>query len=285
MFFKLNFLLVAIRFKEYYGQALLMASLGLLFVNSYEQSHVVFVMLGVLLACCGLFMFNNIEDAQDDILVNAKKKVNAVSSQMLSIKNAYLIALISLLVACVLFFAVGIFTGVLGLGMILLGLLYSWRPVRLKSVPILDIVSHSLVASLAFVLGSLVGQVSISPNYFVMFFAVFMLSAVGDMNNEIRDYDVDRLTGIKNTASKFNLSSITKVLSLITVVACLYIYFSVTLWLSSSLAVVPLGVCCVFAADILFIAKKQNAQVYEYPKRNFLYFCVALIIWLNLLTL
>lgn len=159
--------------------------------------------MGNFLAVCFSFMINDIEDAPDDSLNPDKINRNPISAGRLSRKRAlvatYIVAVISLL-----FYAqLGLLPFVFGLITLLLGWLYSWKPVRLKNIPIIDVLSHCLMlGGLLFLTAyfTFVPYEGIKLTWLLPFLFISSFSAYGELSNELRDYTYDLKAGLKHTA-------------------------------------------------------------------------------------
>jgi 4-hydroxybenzoate polyprenyltransferase len=81
------------------------------------------------------------------------------------------------------------------------GFFYSWKLIRLKSIPLLDFISHGFFLSGSIFLTS---YLAMSPynNTILPTLIVFSLYSFGSaLFNQTRDFKVDRETNINNTAS------------------------------------------------------------------------------------
>lgn len=89
----------------------------------------------------------------------------------------------------------------MGVLTLLLGWLYSWRRVRLKAWPVVDVVSHALMLSALLVLA---GYYACAPGLGRAGWVALgagLISAYGQLYNQMRDYDTDRAAGLRNTAA------------------------------------------------------------------------------------
>jgi len=79
--------------------------------------------------------------------------------------------------------------------------LYSWKKLRLKNIPVLDISTHAYFFATSTVLYfSLLPASTWSHATWLTLIAVFLASAYGDLSNEYRDFEDDRKSGLKNSA-------------------------------------------------------------------------------------
>ncbi|MHB1355729.1 MAG: UbiA family prenyltransferase [Anaerolineae bacterium] len=160
--------------------------------------------LGVVLAnvlCVAFaFMINDVEDAPDDALTPVKAKRNPVSAGRLSPRAGYWASAVVALCALALYAALGTWPLVYGAVCVAIGFLYSWRRVRLKSVPIADLLSHGLMlAALQFLCAYTafrpVGGPWLAPCLFL-----FVISLYGQLFNQLRDLEGDVKAGLNHTA-------------------------------------------------------------------------------------
>lgn len=192
------------RWQEYLPFVLPLTVLGALLgaeaVARPLDPHLLASLAGNLLAVAYAFMVNDIEDAPDDALDAARASQNVVASGRLSARAAYrgcaLVAVGAL--AC---YALGggwvLLTGTVTLA---LAQLYSWRPVRLKKWALVDVVSHALMLSaLLFLTGYWLYARPLGAAAWLLA-AAALLSAYGQLYNQLRDAASDRAAGLRNTA-------------------------------------------------------------------------------------
>jgi 4-hydroxybenzoate polyprenyltransferase len=165
------------------------------------DARLVAVLGANVLAVTFAFMINDIEDADDDAADPARAARNAIARGDLSRRAGWLVALATGALALGLYAltpprACG--TGALTL---LLALLYSWRPVRLKAVPALDVIAHVLMLSaLLFLAGFFVYDASPGSVWWAAV-GVALVSAYGQLYNQLRDFEPDRAAGLHNSAA------------------------------------------------------------------------------------
>lgn len=146
------------------------------------------------------FMINDIEDAPDDARDPDRAKRNPVSSGRISVHVGYTACRAVAAVTMLLYLAGGMTVFLIGGATLLLSHLYSWKPVRLKAWPITDIVSHSLMLSgLLIMAGYFTYHDAPGIAWFVIA-AVTLYSVYGQLYNQIRDLEMDKAAGLKNTS-------------------------------------------------------------------------------------
>lgn len=192
------------RWKEYIPFVVPLTVLGALLAAHTKGTPLDWRLLAVtaanILAVAYAFMINDIEDALDDARDPERAARNPVSSGQIGLRVGYAACrVVAALTLCLYAFG-GLW--VLGIGALtlLLSHLYSWRPIRLKAWPITDIVSHSLMLSgLLLLAGYYIYHTQPGIVWFVAGGAT-LISAYGQLYNQLRDYDMDKAAGLRNTA-------------------------------------------------------------------------------------
>ena len=161
------------------------------------------VFLGNVFITASGFIINDVEDADEDYHVLEKRKRNPISNKELTKKQGYVIGFSSMIIGLTLLFTINFLVFLLGFVLGFIGILYSLKPIKLKSRPILDIVGH--------VIGFGVIQISTtylafsSPNlqFLSILIVLITFSAAAEIFQELRDFEVDKKTKINNTIQKF----------------------------------------------------------------------------------
>ena len=202
--FDIKILLRLTRIEEYLPRLILIFPLiFLIFPQNFFSYKTVIIFLANFFFTTFVYAFNDVEDAEDDYHVLKKRKRNPISNGDLTKTQGYLICLLLLLVT--LFFLLIISPLVFLVGSIfsLIGFFYSWKPVRLKSIPIIDLISHALCLG--------VGQffiVYLSFRPLDLFITPFLMiiapmSFLEEMRGQLEDFNIDKKTKINNTIQKF----------------------------------------------------------------------------------
>jgi 4-hydroxybenzoate polyprenyltransferase len=189
------------RYREYLWFVAVTTFLGVIAARGAVGWPLVGVLAANWLAVAFAFMINDVEDADDDALDPTKVKRNPVSAGDLSPRRAYAASLgVALLSACV-YALVGGLPFIAGVTCLLLGFFYSWRPVRLKSMPLFDLASHCLMlAGLQFIAAYVTFTTELGPRFFWPLAFTMAVSLYGELYNELRDLPGDRAAGLKHTA-------------------------------------------------------------------------------------
>jgi|GEM_PF-2723780 len=134
-----------------------------------------------------------------------KRFENPFSFGLLTVMQGYIwIALIAFISIILSFMVGGIFGLIVTVVTLLLGLLYSGiGRIRLKSIPVLDIVSHAfLLAGLPVLIYFSISPMQLTFGSWLIFVGATIGSLGGSFQNQYRDFEDDMAGGITNT-SKF----------------------------------------------------------------------------------
>lgn len=158
------------------------------------------VVLANILAMSFAFMINDVVDAPDDAK-DPNKHHNVIAAGKLSIREGYLLAGIIFVLSASLFFFGGWYSFGAGMLTLMLSYLYSAKPYRLKSRPIIDVVSHVLMLSALLMFSSYVIYDPFPRQAWFPLAAITFVSAYGQFYNQVEDFEADRAAGLKNSAS------------------------------------------------------------------------------------
>ncbi|HZY42185.1 MAG TPA: UbiA family prenyltransferase [Anaerolineae bacterium] len=148
------------------------------------------------------FMINDVEDADDDALNPAKINRNPVSAGLLTRREANLASYGTALIAGVIYATLSPAALIVGVISLIVGWIYSWGPVRLKSKPIVDLLSHvMMLAGFQFLAGHFTFANQLGGSWFFPFLFLVSISGYGELYNELRDYEGDLKAGLKHTAA------------------------------------------------------------------------------------
>jgi len=147
-------------------------------------------------------MINDVEDAPDDALVPIKAARNPISAGRLSPRVGYGVSLVVALGGLALYAALGVWPLALGGLCLVLGALYSWRQVRLKAIPVADLISHALILAVLQFLCAYTAFQSGGRAWLAPCLLVAVTSMYSQLFNQLRDLDGDRQAGINHTAAR-----------------------------------------------------------------------------------
>lgn len=189
------------RFDEYIYFVIITTLLGVASAKGSFDWQMLILLPANWLAVGFAFMINDIEDAPDDALSTNKINRNPVSAGLITPKTARISTFIVGFISAILFSFLGIWPFIFGMISLILGYLYSYRGVRLKTMAFLDIFSHSLMlAGLQYLCGYFTFASQLNRNWFWPFIFVISISIYGEFFNEIRDIEGDRTAQLRHSA-------------------------------------------------------------------------------------
>lgn len=189
------------RFDEYIYFVIITTLLGVAAAEANFDWRFLVLLPANWLAVGFAFMINDIEDAPDDALSNKKIHRNPVAAGLISPKTARISTFLVAMLSAGLFAMLGFWPFIFGLASLILGFLYSYRGVRLKTIALFDILSHCLMlAGLQFLTGYFSFENTLTKNWFWPFTFVIAISIYGELYNEIRDIENDRAAQLRHTA-------------------------------------------------------------------------------------
>jgi len=201
------------RVEEFYGNTIALVALGSIFNPRLSAGDIALLFLGNLLLTIFAFAINDVEDAEDDAKDAQKVHRNPICARMLAPSHAIALSWLSALSGLALLWPFGPRVVLLGAANVALGFLYSHKRIRLKAMPFIDIVSHGVfLGTLQFLTVAYARAPELSPSAALGAALVCTISMAGDLWNEIRDFEVDRRTGIRNTASVVDVRKIEPIL-------------------------------------------------------------------------
>lgn len=201
------------RANEYYGNNIALTILGTILNPKLSPIDFIVLFFANLLLTMFAFAINDIEDAEDDAKDPAKVGRNPISAKILTKPVSYVFTFLIGVLPLILLLPYGIYSLSLGVLTLVLGFLYSYKQIRLKSMPFLDLISHGLfLGTLELIIVLTAYNNTPSLISIIIALSIFTLSVIGDLGNEIRDFEVDRKTNIKNTASYINVKRVGKIL-------------------------------------------------------------------------
>ncbi len=190
------------RLREVVPFVLVTSLLGANIAGARPGLRLVAVLLGNLLVVAFAFMFNDVEDAPDDSLTPAKAARNPISAGRLSPRTGYVASAVVGVAGLAAYSVLGIWPLALGALCLALGLLYSWRRVRLKAIPVADLLSHVLMLAALQFLCAYTAFHSTGHPWVAPCLLVAIISMYGQLFNQLRDLDGDRRAGVRHTAAR-----------------------------------------------------------------------------------
>ena len=190
------------RFKEYIWFVIVTTLIGAATAGGQFGWALIGVLIANELSVGFAFMINDVEDADDDALNPAKIQRNPVSAGILTKREANLASYATALIAAVIYALLSPVAFVVGVLSLIVGWIYSWGPVRLKSKPVVDLLSHvMMLAGFQFLTGHFAFATQLGGPWFFPFLFLVALSGYVELYNELRDYEGDVRAGLKHTAA------------------------------------------------------------------------------------
>ena len=203
------------------------------------------------------YMYNDLEDAVDDYHDLEKRKRNPVASGEITRNQSYIVNLALLGGGLLMLTYVSPFAFFLGVVFAFVGFFYSWRPLRLKSTPIWDVISHVLFLG---VQQFLITYVAFRPlDLFVTPFLMIIIpfSLMNEIMHELIDFEVDKKTEISNTVQMFGGFDVRKLLIALSVIVIIGVSI-IVLSLSVQYRVVGLAISLLIVVPAIY---KMNVRV------------------------
>jgi len=198
----MNFIRLS-RIPEYYHVLLLI--FPLIFVispsNFLTTKTAIIFCANLLLTAFG-YAFNDIEDADFDYHDREKRNRNLIASSMITKKHGYIYCAILVTTGLFLLSFINSSVFIMGVILVIVGFFYSWNGYKLKSKPLIDLLSHVIfLGEMQFLITYLAFrplEMLVVP--FLMIIVPF--SVMNEILQGIRDFEIDRSTNIENTVQK-----------------------------------------------------------------------------------
>jgi 4-hydroxybenzoate polyprenyltransferase len=177
-----------------------------IFLGGYNMKHdgvvaPVLLALGSCALTAHIFVFNDCIGYESD-LRDPRRAPHVFSRHGIRRREVTLAVWVLLALAIAAFATVSFSTLLFGIAIAALGFLYSGSPVFGKSTPIAASVNHLIGGTLHFLLGyTLVHTLDANGVGIGVFFG--LVFAAGHLNQEVRDHDGDRVSGIRTSAVVF----------------------------------------------------------------------------------
>ena len=210
-----------------------------------------------LLANSFAFMFNDIEDAPDDARDPKKIDRNPISAGRLSRKEGIKAAKIVLTASALLYVLSGFLPFVTGAITLVLSHFYSWKKFRLKSMPLVDIISHVLMLGTLLVYSGFTVYSDNLSAIWLVGMTVALFSTYGQLFNQYRDLEADKKAGLNNTASLMSKKVLVRLMYSAAVIAAVTLIVAIYKGLFPFWLVVPfiIGVIVTY-----FLKKSWNEK-------------------------
>jgi 4-hydroxybenzoate polyprenyltransferase len=258
----LNALIRLTRYKEYIWFVIVTTLLGAAAASGTFGWPLIGALIANELAVGFSFMINDVEDAEDDALNPAKINRNPISAKDLS-KRAGTIASFAVMILSALVYALlGTLPFIIGVISLIVGFLYSWQRVRLKSMPFVDLITHCMMlAGFQFLPAYFAFTSTLNELWLWPFLAVTSISMYGELFNELRDLTGDLEAGVKHTASVLGqratqiLANILLALGVAALLITLFVVALIPVWV----LIVMVGLASILIVPpLLRVRRSQN---------------------------
>lgn len=182
----------------------LMASLGFVISKGFLFPFwdiIIFYAIVLLLLAFG-FSVNDCFDTREDRY--RKDRINPVVSKEISFRSGLFLSVLPGVLGLALSTVFGLKVFLFSLAGASIGFFYSAPPLRTKSRPLLDLVSHGLFAGVfLFVLPLLIFNPQLTLFHYLIAFSIFYLSMTLELRNHLEDYEVDKRAGLRTFVCVF----------------------------------------------------------------------------------
>lgn len=251
------------RVEEFYGNTIALVALGTIFNPRLSAGDVALLFVGNLSLTIFAFAINDVEDAEDDSKDPLKVVRNPICARLLTHRQALALSWLSAFAGLALLWPFGGRVVALGGLNVALGFSYSYKRIRLKAMPFIDLVSHGLfLGTLQFLTVAYARAPELSGSAALGAAFICTISMAGDLWNEIRDFEVDRKTGIRNTASVVDVRRFDPILPHLFVWPSVGVSLLALLHLSGTQrAIVGLAAAALFLVFMLLPSRSKKRMV------------------------
>lgn len=203
------------RWGEIWDFCLILTLVGVIASGVSLQISFISIFLANFTGLCFAFMINDIEDAEDDFQNEKKRLRNPISNEAISKEEGYIYSIFMLIISLLFYLysstlANNILPFLFGVSIILISFFYSYKKVRLKNIPVIDLLSHSYILAggqflATFFCYFLITSGNNLPIGFYFLFVLMLMSMYGQLENEVRDYETDKKVGMKTLAVKLGI--------------------------------------------------------------------------------
>ncbi len=255
------------RFNEYIWFVIVTTALGAAAAGGTFGWRWIVALLANWTAVGFAFMINDVEDADDDALNPAKIKRNPISCRMISPRVGYIASYATLVISALLYALLGTIPFIIGVISLIIGFLYSWRRVRIKSMPFVDLVVHCMMlAGFQYLPAYFAYTSAINASFWWPFIAVISISMYGELFNELRDLEGDLKAGVKHTASLLGernsklLANILLVIGLVALIVTLFVVQLIPWWVLILMVAIA---AILIVPPLLRVRRSQNMVQFQ----------------------
>ncbi len=202
MFKKIRGLIRLTRYRDYLAFVTITTLMGAIAAEATLSLKLVLVLVANQLAVGFAFMINDVEDAEDDAINPAKLNRNPVSCAAVTPRAGYISSFIIAGLSVIAYAFLGWVPFIFGVISLLIGFFYSWKPVRLKNIFLIDMFSHCfMLAGLQYLPAFYSFQTQMTNKGLFPLIFVICFSLYGELFNELRDLEHDLKAGLRHTAA------------------------------------------------------------------------------------
>jgi len=176
----------------------LMASFGFLIAKGFLFSFkdiIIFYAIILLFLAFG-FSVNDCFDTKEDEY--KKDSVNPIVKKEIIFKKALFLSILLGILGLTLSAVFGLKVLLFSLAGVLLSFFYSAPPLRTKSRPLIDLISHGLFAgAFLFFLPLLIFNSELTLFHYLITFSIFYFSITLELRNHLEDYETDKKAGLR----------------------------------------------------------------------------------------
>ena len=213
------------------------------------------------------FMINDVEDADDDALNPVKINRNPISARLISPRVGYSASYATALISALLYALLGTVPFFIGVISLLVGFLYSWRSVRIKSMPFVDLIIHCMMlAGFQFLPAYFAYRSDLGGAWLWPFLAIISISMYGELFNELRDLEGDLKAGVKHTAGALGernsklLANMLLIVGLVALFITLFVIDLVPAWVLILMAIIA---AILIVPPLLRVRRSQNMVQFQ----------------------
>ena len=163
------------------------------FFDLTKLSYTFFTMIGFSLVTSFVYILNDIFDIEFD-RVHPEKKHRPIPSGKISIKQSLIVGVFLLSVGLISLWEISLNSFLLTVFYILLNFLYS---IKLKQIPIVDLVIVAIGFVVRILIGGDVGNVELTQWIIVMVFLLSLLIAVTKRRDDVYQYELEKKINLK----------------------------------------------------------------------------------------
>lgn len=190
------------QFKEFVYSVVITTLLGVAAAKGVLDWRLPVILAANWLTVSLFFMISGIADAPESALLTHSNPPNPIASGLIAPKTAQIGAALTAMLAALLFIFLGGWSLVLGLGALLTGYLYGCGSLRLRNVPVLNLLLYSMMlAGWQFLCGFVTFTPQLTNRWFWPFIFIIAITLYSEFFEETKGLDTDSTALFQQTAS------------------------------------------------------------------------------------